>query len=136
MGHEGLSDDPRFATHEARGRNQTELDGIIEEWTRQHTVAEVEALMIEHSVPAGRIYTAADMMDDPHYRAREALIERPHPVHGRITMANSFPKLSRTPGTVRTPAPQTIGQDSRAVYRDLLGLSDDALDRLEADGII
>lgn len=136
MGQAGLSDDPRFATHEARGRNQSELDAIIDDWTRQHTIAEVEALMIEHSVPAGRIYTAADMMDDPHYRAREALIERPHPVHGTVTMANSFPKMSRTPGTVRTPAPQTVGQDNRAVYRDLLGLSDDAIRRLEADGII
>lgn len=136
MGREELSRDPRYATHEARGHHQAELDALIGEWTRHHTIAEVEALMIEHSVPAGRIYTAADMMDDPHYAAREALIAQAHPVYGTVTMANSFPKMSRTPGSVRSLAPAIIGQDNYAVYGELLSLSDHEIADLKTDGVL
>lgn len=136
MGREELTTDPRFIDHEARGRHQAELDRIIEDWTKRHTIAQVEAAMIEHSVPAGRMYTAADMLADPHYAARDALIERPHPVHGKLTMPNSFPKFSRTPGSIRSLAPATVGQDNRSVYRSILGLSDATIEQLERDGVI
>ena len=80
MGQPELASDPRYATHSARGTNQTELDALINQWTSTLTVDELEALMIAHSVPAGRIYTGKEMLADPHFAAREAIVAVPHPV--------------------------------------------------------
>jgi formyl-CoA transferase len=132
MGRPDLADDPRYATHVARGENQKELDDLIAAWTATRTIAEVEALMIEHSVPAGGIYRAAEMLEDPHFAAREALIEVEHPRWGTIKMQNAFPKLSGTPSSVRSRAPLEPGQDNAEVYGALLGLSEQALADLRA----
>jgi crotonobetainyl-CoA:carnitine CoA-transferase CaiB-like acyl-CoA transferase len=132
MGQPGLADDPRYATHVARGENQKELDDLIGAWTVTKTIAEVEALMIEHSVPAGGIYRAADMLEDPHFAAREALVEVEHPRWGKFKMQNAFPKLSDTPSSVRTRAPLEPGQDNAEVYGALLGLSEQQLADLRA----
>jgi crotonobetainyl-CoA:carnitine CoA-transferase CaiB-like acyl-CoA transferase len=136
MGRPELAKDPRYVDHVSRGRNQTELDELIEAWTKTLTVAEVEALMIEHSIPAGKIYRAPEMLDDPHFAAREAIIEVEHPKWGRVKMQNVFPKLSDTPGSVRTPAPAMIGQDNEEVYGGLLGLTAAELDALRAEGAV
>jgi len=130
-----LAADPRYATHRARGERQVELDALIEAWTRERPVAEVEAAMIEAGVPAGKIYRAADMLADPHFQAREALIELDHPRWGKVPMQNAFPKLSRTPGAVRRPASQAVGQDNAEVFAEL-GLGPSALRALEAAGVI
>jgi crotonobetainyl-CoA:carnitine CoA-transferase CaiB-like acyl-CoA transferase len=132
MGQPELADDPRYATHVARGENQKELDDLIGAWTATKTIAEVEALMIEHSVPAGGIYRAADMLEDPHFAAREALVEVEHPRWGKFKMQNAFPKLSDTPSSVRTRAPLEPGQDNAEVYGALLGLSEQQLADLRA----
>jgi formyl-CoA transferase len=136
MGRPELASDERYATHVARGRNQRELDELIADWTRTLTVGEVEALMIKHSVPAGKIYTAAEMLEDPHFAAREALVEVDSPRWGRFKMQNSFPRLSETPGGIRSLAPATIGQDNDSVYRELLGLDDVEMEQLKAAGAI
>ena len=124
IGRPELARDDDYATHVARGRNQTALDALIGEWTRGRTVEEVEALMLEHSIPAGRIYRAPEMLEDPHFAAREALVDVPHPRWTGLKMQNVFPKLSRTPGAIRSIAPQTVGQDNAAIYGEL-GLSDE-----------
>ena len=136
MGRPELATDPRYVDHVSRGRNQDELDELIEGWTRTKTVDEVEALMIDHSVPAGIVYRAADMLEDPHFAAREALVELETPRWGSVTMQNAFPKLSDTPSRVRSPAPATIGQDNETVYRELLGLGDTELAQLQSAGAI
>ncbi len=136
MGQPELASDPRFVDHVSRGRNQTELDRLIEVWTSKHSVAEVEAAMIEHSIPAGKIYRAPEMLADPHFAAREALVDVETTRWGTVTMQNSFPKLSDTPGSIRSPAPATVGQDNAAVYGALLGMGDAELDRLRAAGAI
>lgn len=136
MGRPELASDERYATHVARGKHQTELDGLIADWTRTLTVDELEALMIEHSIPAGKIYRAADMLEDPHFAAREALVEMESPRWGKFRMQNSFPKLSDTPGSIRTLAPAEIGQHNAEVYGALLGLDQAELDRLSAAGVI
>ncbi|WP_380878394.1 succinyl-CoA--D-citramalate CoA-transferase [Sphingomonas sp. DBB INV C78] len=136
IGQPELATDERFVDHVSRGRNQTELDQLIEDWTSQHTVAEVEATMIEYSVPSGVIYRAPEMLADPHFAAREALIDVETPRWGKVTMQNSFPKLSETPGGIRSPAPAEIGQDNAEIYGDLLGFDAAELSRLEAAGAI
>jgi crotonobetainyl-CoA:carnitine CoA-transferase CaiB-like acyl-CoA transferase len=136
MGRPELALDDRYATHLARGRNQAKLDALIAEWTRTLTVERLEALMIEHSVPAGRIYGASDMLADPQFAARAALVEIDSPRWGRITMQNAFPKLSDTPSTVRSHAPAAVGQDNDSVYRELLGMDADKIARLKDAGAI
>jgi formyl-CoA transferase len=136
MGAPELATDPRYATHEARGARQAELDGLIAAWTRERTVAEVERAMIEAGVPAGKIYRAADMLADPHFRARESIVEVDHPRWGRLPMQNVFPRLSATPGRVRRTASQSVGQDNAEVYGERLGLSAADLADLQAKGVI
>ncbi len=131
-----LADDPRYTTHIARGTNQLELDALINEWTGSRTVAEVEALMIEHSIPAGKVYRAPEMIDDPHFQAREAIVTVETERYGALKMQNVVPKLSETPSSIRSPAPSIVGQHNEEVYGDLLGLDRAALDAMRASGVI
>ena len=135
MGKPELAHDPHYATHVARGVHQQELDDLIADWTRTMTVDALEALMIEHSVPAGKIYRAQEMLNDPHFAAREALIEVDSPQWGRFRMQNAFPKLSDTPSGMRSLAPSEIGQHNDEVFR-MLGMDDAELDRLKSAGAI
>jgi len=136
MGRPGLAADPRYVDHVSRGRHQRELDELIEAWTMTLTVAEVEAAMIAHSIPAGKIYRAPEMLEDPHFAAREAIIEIEHPTLGAVKMQNVFPKLSDTPGSVRSCAPATVGQDNEEIYGALLGLRPAELADLRERGVI
>jgi len=136
MGRPELGDDPRYSTHIARGERQTELDDLINAWTRTLTIDEVDALMIEHSIPAGRVYRAPDMLVDPHFQAREAIIEVETERFGPLKMQNAFPKLSATPSGVRRPAPSQVGQHNAEIYGGVLGLSAAELDGLKAAGVI
>jgi crotonobetainyl-CoA:carnitine CoA-transferase CaiB-like acyl-CoA transferase len=121
MGRPELATDPRYATHTARGDHQDELDAIVEGWTSQRTVAEVEAAMIEHAVPAGRMFDAEDMLADPHFAAREAIVTVDDPVLGPTPMQGVFPKLSATPSSIRRPAPREVGQDTAEIVARWLG---------------
>ncbi len=121
MGRPELATDARYATHLARGEHQSELDALIGRWTATLTVQALEDLMIEHAVPAGRVFDAEDMMADPHFAARQAIIEVEDPVLGKVPMQGVFPKLSATPGSVRRPAPLEVGQDTADVLLRWLG---------------
>ena len=121
MGQPELATDARYATHLARGEHQAELDGIISDWTRTLTVAELEKLLLKNAVPSGKIYTAADMVSDPHYAAREAIVTVDDPELGPVKMQNTFPKFSATPGSIRKQAPRSVGEDTAAVLERWLG---------------
>jgi formyl-CoA transferase len=136
MGQPELGEDPRFATHLARGANQDELDALINAWTRTLTIAETDALMTRFSIPAGRVYRAPDMLADPHFQAREAIIDVETERFGPLKMQSVFPRLSATPGSVRRPAPAVVGQHNAEIYGDLLGLSGAERDALTARGVI
>jgi crotonobetainyl-CoA:carnitine CoA-transferase CaiB-like acyl-CoA transferase len=135
MGQPELASDPRYIDHISRGKNQIELDDRINAWTATLTVDAVEALMIEHGIPAGRVFKPADMIADPHFQAREALVDVPHPRWDNLKMQSVFPKLSKTPGSIRSIAPQTVGQDN-GIYAELLGLTRDEINDLSARHII
>ncbi len=136
MGRPELGDDERFATHIARGTNQDELDALINAWTRTLSVDEVEALMAEYSIPAGRVYRAPDMIADPHFQARQAIIEVETERYGALKMQSVFPRMSATPGGVRRPAPARVGQHNAEIYGALLGIDAATLDALAAQGVI
>lgn len=136
MGQPELSEDPRYATHLARGTHQLALDQLINDWTRQHSVDTVEALMIANSIPAGRVYRAPEMIADPHFQAREAIIDVETERYGTLKMQNAFPKLSQTPSSVRSPAPSRVGQHNAEVYGELLGMTGADIDALALRGIV
>jgi formyl-CoA transferase len=122
MGQPGLAADPRYATHGARGANQQDLDAMVERWTLSLTTRQVLDLMDEHGVPAGLIYRAPEMLEDPHFKARDAIVTVAHPDFGDLRMQNVAPKLSETPGSVRSPSPE-LGQHNEEVYLKMLGLA-------------
>ena len=132
MGQPDLAEDERYATHVARGRNQAELDALVEAWTRTRTVAEVETAMLAAAIPSGRVYRPPEMLADPHFAAREAIVTVDHPRWGKLPMQAPFPKLSDTPSTVRNRAPARVGQDNIEVFGTLLGIESSEIERLEA----
>ena len=135
MGQPDWPGDPRYVNHQARGANQRELDARIGEWTRTLSTQEVLAAMDKFGVPAGLIYRAPDMLEDPHFKARNAIITTQHPHFGELKMQNVAPKLSATPGSVRTAAPE-MGQHNEQVYLELLGMSRERFDGLRARKVI
>lgn len=134
MGREDLADDPRYATHAARGARQEELDALIADWTRTRALAEVEALMEEHAIPAGRMYTARDMLDDPHFAARESVVAVETARHGPVRMQNVFPRLSRTPGGIAKAAPAAVGEDGDSILASI-GYSADEIADMKRRGV-
>ena len=136
MGQPELAEDEHFSSHTARGANMKVLDDIINEWTKTKTVAEVEALMQEAGVPAGKIYRAPEMLEDPHYEARNAIVDAPTADWPDLKMQNIFPKMSKTQGEIRWTGPDTLGAHNQEVYGGLLGLTAGELAELEANGII
>jgi formyl-CoA transferase len=136
MGQQELAEDERFKTHTARGAHMELLDGIINDWTKTKTMAEVDALMQEAGVPAGKIFRAPEMLEDPHYKAREAIINMPTEEWPDLKMQNVFPKMSKTQGEVRWQGNPTLGAHNHEVYGGELGLSDDELARLKQGSII
>jgi formyl-CoA transferase len=101
MGAPELSRDARYSDHVARGSNQAELDARITDWTSQHTAAHVQSVLDEHGVPCSKLYRAEDMLTDPHYAAREAIVTVQSDRYGAVPMQGVFPKLTKTPGAVR-----------------------------------
>jgi formyl-CoA transferase len=135
MGQPGLSSDPRYATHGARGAHQVELDALVEKWTMTLTTREVLDLMDKFGVPAGLIYRAPDMLDDPHFKSRDAIVSVPHPDFGELRMQNVAPKLSETPGSIRSPSP-ALGQHNDEIYQQLLGFAQDQYEKLKARKVV
>ena len=136
IGQPELKDHPDYKTHVARGRNQQQLDDLIQAWASPRTIDEIEQIMIENGVPVGKVYRAEDMLKDPHYAARESLTEVPSQRWPGIRQQNVFPKLSATPGRIRWAGPESIGQHTEEVLTELLDLSPEQVAKLRASGIV
>lgn len=130
-----LAHDERFATALARVRNADACEQVIIDWVGAHSLAEVQAALSESGVPAAPIYTVADIFADPHYAARDMLVDVEDPALGNVTVTGIVPKLSATPGQVRFAGRQ-IGADTLQVLRDDLGLDETSIRNLLAGGIV
>jgi formyl-CoA transferase len=135
MGRPELATGPEYSTHVARGERQAELDELMSAWTRTKSRDELLALMAKFAVPAGLIYRAPEMLEDPHFKARQAIISAAHPDFGALRMQNVAPKLSETPGGIRSPSPR-LGEHNEEVFLELLGLSRERFAQLRSEGII
>jgi formyl-CoA transferase len=112
----GLTGRDRFATHAARATRQQELDAIISAWTGERASKTILAALEDNAVPATTMYRAPEMLQDPHFAARDSIVYRDHPALGALPMHNVSPRLSRTPGRIRWLAPE-LGQHNE----ELLG---------------
>lgn len=130
-----LITDARFASSLARSEHHEALDSLITEWTLAHGLTEIEQILSTANVPATRIFTMKDIFADPHFKARQMLIDVPDEQLGSVTMAGVVPRLSGTPGALRMTG-GGIGRDTRQVLADLAGLSSEEIERLDDRGII
>ena len=135
MGRPDLAIDPRYATHEARGLRQAEVDQLISDWTSTLDTGRLLEVLAEAGVPASRIYQTRDMFDDPQFRARQAILHLAHDKLGSFPVQAVVPRLSDTPGAVRTLGPE-LGQHNQEIYGSLLGIDPARLAELRSKGTI
>ncbi len=118
IGRPELGDDPKFRTNSDRLNNVEELDAIIQGFIGSRDRDDVLAYFEKAEVTVGPVYDASEIPDDPHIRGREVMVELPDPDIGTLPMHNVFPRLSRTPGAIRTAAP-SLGQHTDALLTSL-----------------
>jgi formyl-CoA transferase len=134
IGRPDLGADPTLGDNAGRVARVAEIDAAIAAWTATRTVADVLAALDAAAVPAGRIYTVADIAADPHYRARDMIVPIETADGHRLEVPGIVPKLSETPGAHRRAAP-ALGADTEAVLREA-GLSDAQIRALAARGVV
>ena len=136
MGTDELAELPKYLDVQDRTEHHAELRPIVEKWTRTKTAKEIVEACLAAGVPAAPIYDVAQVSTDPHIAVdREMFIEQDHPTAGKVIVTGSPLKLSGTPITIRTPAP-ALGQDNTEVFKRFLGLDEQQLVALKAQGVI
>ena len=131
-----LASDHRFATHLARGQNQEAIEAIVREWAVERDLAEIDRILNDAGVICGPIYTIADIFADEHFWAREMLLKHTDPGFGEYIGPGIVPKFSETPGAVRWSGTWEDGSHNQDVYGGLLGLADDEIAQLVAEGVL
>ena len=134
IGRDDLGRRPDLASNQGRVKAANELDQAIGDWTERHTVTDVLAQMGAASVPAGRIYDIADIAEDPHYRARDMILQQRTRQGFDVAVPGIVPKLLSTPGAIRSPAP-LLGEHTRDILSGL-GFTAEQQDQLKAEGVI
>ncbi|MET4721463.1 crotonobetainyl-CoA:carnitine CoA-transferase CaiB-like acyl-CoA transferase [Bradyrhizobium japonicum] len=134
IGRPDLADDPALASNDGRVRSNALLDAAIAAWTSERTMDEILAHLDAADVPAGRIYSVADIVEDPHYAARDMILPTELPGDVTVKMPGIAPKLSDTPGAVRWPGP-TLGQHTDEVLKGL-GLQAGDIAQLRTSGAV
>jgi crotonobetainyl-CoA:carnitine CoA-transferase CaiB-like acyl-CoA transferase len=134
IGRADLADDPALAHNDGRARHCAMLDEAIAAWTSHHSTNDVLAALERAEVPAGRIYSVADIVADPHYQARDMLLQAQLPGGASVKMPGIVPKLSDTPGEVRWQGP-TLGEHTGSVLSEL-GFATEEIERLRREGAV
>ena len=134
IGRPDLAEDPRMRSNEGRSQHAAMLDGVIGDWSKARSVADALAALDAADVPAGRIYSVADIVADPHYQARDMILQAELPGGTQVKMPGIVPKLSGTPGAVRWQGP-ALGAHTDAVLADL-GLDATAIQTLRDAGAV
>jgi crotonobetainyl-CoA:carnitine CoA-transferase CaiB-like acyl-CoA transferase len=135
MGKPELAADPRFDGQSRRLANVEAIEDIVRGWTRLHTVEQLTEQLAAAGIPFSPAATVDEVTDSAQIRAREMMIEVEHPTLGPLAQLGLPIKLCSTPGTVRK-APPLAGEDNAEIYRDLLGVDAQQLDRLRAEGVV
>jgi crotonobetainyl-CoA:carnitine CoA-transferase CaiB-like acyl-CoA transferase len=133
IGHEDLTEDPRFATREARGRHEAEIDRIISDWTRQHDKHEAMRLIGGAGVPAGAVLDTGDLLGEPSFEKRGIIQTMRHP-NGELRMPTFPVRFDGAPAPVK-PAP-LLSEHTAEVFGEWLGMSADDFEMLRAEGVV
>lgn len=134
IGRSDLGEDPAFAHNDGRAIQCNLLDEAISQWSSRHPIDFVLDTLEKAEVPAGRIYSVADIVADPHYLARGMILDADLPGGASVKMPGIVPKMSDTPGNVNWQGP-SLGQHTQAVLGDL-GLSEETIQRLKDGGVV
>jgi crotonobetainyl-CoA:carnitine CoA-transferase CaiB-like acyl-CoA transferase len=134
IGRADLADDPALAHNDGRAKHCAMLDEAIAAWTSHHSTNDVLAALERAEVPAGRIYSVADIVADPHYQARDMLLQAQLPGGASVKMPGIVPKLSETPGEVRWQGP-ALGEHTGSVLSEL-GFASEEVERLRREGAV
>ena len=134
IGRNDLGCAPDLANNAGRVARVAEIDAAIGAWTATRHVADVLPVMDAARVPAGRVYTAKDIHEDPHFRARDMILRQQTRDGYELDVPGIVPKMSETPGTLRSPAPH-LGEDTEEVLREI-GVTADQLAALKAKGVV
>ena len=134
IGRPDLAEAPDLANNAGRVARVDEIDGAIGAWTAEHGVAEVLDTLGQARVPAGKVYTARDIAEDPHYRARDMILTQTTRDGYDVEVPGIVPKLMGTPGGIRSAAPH-LGEDTDAVLREV-GLTEEQIAALRARGVV
>ena len=133
IGRDDLGNDPQLENNDGRVKRVTELDQAIGEWTKTVSTTKALEMLDSVAVPAGRIYTVADIASDPHYKARGNIQTIQMQDGTKVDVPGVIPKLSRTPGSIKTLAPD-IGQNTDEILKGI-GLTNDQVASLKERGI-
>jgi crotonobetainyl-CoA:carnitine CoA-transferase CaiB-like acyl-CoA transferase len=125
-----------YDTAEKQRDRADQLDELLRAWIGSVTLEDALAALAEAEVVASKIYNMDDIAQDETYREREDIITVDDPDFGSVKMQGVIPKLARHPGSVWRGGPSSIGEDNDFVYKKLMGMADDELERLHADGVI
>lgn len=136
MGRPELITDSRFATHQARGEHQDEIESIVAEWASTLPAAQIDTVLSEAGVVCGPVNTVADVVEDEQLRSRGAFVVQEDPELGEFLAPGVVPAMSDTPGKVRWSGPWQPGAHNEEVFAGLLGLTDDEREHLKRDGVI
>ena len=134
LGQASLTDDPRFATPEARWENREALNAIIADWTRQHTKHAVMQMLGEAGVPSGACQDTGEVLADPHLHARDMIVDVDYPTRGTYQTVGCPIKLSDSPAVVQRP-PQ-LGEHTAELLSELCGVSADEIAKLRERGVV
>lgn len=126
---------PLYISMKERVRNDASLDDIVRAWINELDYADLKQTVDREGVPVNLVYSIEDIFNDPHYKARNNILEMPHPTLGSIKMPGITPVFSETPGEVRWVGPE-LGAHNKEVYADLLGFDEDRLNNLKSEGVI
>jgi formyl-CoA transferase len=135
MNREDMLTDERYCTNEVRMQRFDEVNGIVQDWVKTMTCNELQTLLDSYGVPVSPINSIKDIFEDPHYQARENIVEVEHPRLGKVKIPGIVPKFSETPGSVQRIAPD-LGEHTDEVLKDLLGMDEAAISRLKERGVI
>lgn len=134
IGREDLANRPEFEHNDGRAQQSDLLDAAIESWSRQHSIDEVLQQLEKVEVPSGRIYSVADMVNDPHFNARDMLLSTELPDGQVVKMPGIVPKLSETPGQVKWRGPE-LGEHTESVLKQY-GYQAEEIENLRVSGVV
>jgi formyl-CoA transferase len=134
IGQPELADDPRFATPDGRWEHRAALNEIVADWTRQRGKHDIMRLMGDAGVPCGATLDTGEVLDDPHLRARDMILDIEYPTRGTYQTVGCPVKLSDSPAEVTRPP--LLGEHTAEVLEALCGVSADEVQKLRSSGVV